>query len=116
MSDKSLKPLTKSRFKIGHECPRKLFYKNRPEYQDTSLNDEFLKALAEGGFQVGALANLIYSPGYMIEAKDYATSLEKISALLNENKSVTIFEAALGNHAQFVRIDILRKTANSYEL
>jgi hypothetical protein len=50
--------LTKSRFKIGAECPTKLFFNDRKEYGNKKHQDEFLKALAEGGFQVGELAKL----------------------------------------------------------
>ena len=48
--------LTKSRFKLGMECPTKLFYTGNPLYPDKSIDDPFLLALADGGFQVGELA------------------------------------------------------------
>ena len=47
--------LTKSRFKLAAECPSKLFYVGKPEYIDRSVEDSFLAALAEGGYQVGDL-------------------------------------------------------------
>ena len=57
--------LTKSRFKVALECKKKLFYLNDPDtYSNTNENDSFLTALAEGGFQVGALAKLYYPNGY----------------------------------------------------
>lgn len=116
-SNKALKPLTKSRFKVGHECPRKLFYKNRPqEYQDSSIDDEFLKALAEGGFQVGALANLMYSPGHMIEKRGYSESLDETNSVLASGQDVTIFEAAIGDEKIFARVDILKKEGEAYNL
>ena len=47
--------LTKSRFKVGHECPTRLYYLDRrDEYANLDSDDPFLEALAEGGFQVGA--------------------------------------------------------------
>jgi hypothetical protein len=53
--------LTKSRFKLALECPVKLYYTGKPgEYPDAKLDDAFLHALAEGGFQVGELAKLYY--------------------------------------------------------
>ena len=53
--------LTKSRFKLAHECETKLFYTNKKsEYADQSLDDSFLKSLAEGGFQVGELAKYYF--------------------------------------------------------
>jgi len=49
--------LTKSRFKLALECPTKLYYTNKKdEYADERLDDAFLAALAEGGFQVAELA------------------------------------------------------------
>ena len=45
--------LTKSRFKLAMECPTKLYYTGKGEYINQDLDDPFLLALAEGGFQVG---------------------------------------------------------------
>lgn len=53
------KLFTKSAFKIALECPRKLYYYRNPEiYANADVEDEFLQALAEGGFQVGELATM----------------------------------------------------------
>ena len=46
--------LTKSRFQLTMDCPTKLYYEGKPEYINHDLEDSFLSALAEGGFQVGA--------------------------------------------------------------
>ncbi len=116
MSNSELRPLTKSRFKIGHECHRKLYYKNRSEYEDLGLQNEFLKALAEGGFQVGALANLIHSPGQMVTDRSYEVALTRTLEILTANSSATVFEAAVGDSNHFVRIDILKKDDNEYDL
>ena len=61
--------LTKSRFKLAVECPTKLFYTGKSEYRNTSNEDEFLAMLADGGFQVGELAKLMYPSGVEIKAK-----------------------------------------------
>jgi len=45
--------LTKSRFKIGVECPSKLFYLDDKSYGNLNEDNSFLESLAEGGFQVG---------------------------------------------------------------
>ena len=46
------------------ECPRRLYYAYDSEhYANQDVNDEFLKSLAEGGFQVGEFAKLCYSIG-----------------------------------------------------
>ena len=45
--------LTKSRYRIACECPTRLFYTKKKEYKDNGLEDPFLAALRDGGFQGG---------------------------------------------------------------
>lgn len=60
--------LTKSRFKLGLECPNKLYYTNKDnEYANIKADNPFLKALASGGFQVEEMARLHYPNGVLIE-------------------------------------------------
>jgi hypothetical protein len=107
--------LTKSRFKLAVECPTKLYYCGKAEYLDNSLGDSFLAALAEGGFQVGELARIMYPDGHLVDAQDHEAALVHTRALL-EQESVTIFEAALQAEDYFVRVDILRKVAGRIDL
>jgi len=108
--------LTKSRFKFGMECPTKLYYTGkRAEYADQSLDDPFLEALADGGFQVGELARQYYPWGHDIKTLDYAEALEQTRALLQQH-TVTIYEAAIRFKNLFIRADILRKNGNRVEL
>lgn len=107
--------LTKSRFKLAVECPTKLFYTGKAEYPDQSMEDSFLAALAEGGFQVGALAKAYYPGGHDIKALDYETALAETNALL-ERENVTIFEAAVRYENLFIRIDVLHKEGNLLDL
>ena len=58
--------LTKSRFKSALECPTKLYYTSNDQYANLKSDDEFLMALAEGGFQVGELAKYYHPGGYDI--------------------------------------------------
>ena len=44
--------LTKSRFKMALECPTKLFYTAKKNYANQKMDDPFLLALADGGFQM----------------------------------------------------------------
>ncbi len=53
--------LTKSRFKLALECPAKHYYTGMKEYANTHDSDEFLKTLAEGGYQVDDLGSIIYA-------------------------------------------------------
>ena len=107
--------LTKSRFKLATECPTKLFYTGKSEYPDQSMTDSFLAALAEGGFQVGELAKTYHPDGHDIEELDYVTALEKTNALLKQ-ENVTIFEAAVCFENLFIRIDVLRKWGDVFDL
>ena len=45
------------------ECPAKLYYTGKEEYANQNIDDPFMSALAEGGFQVGALAQAYYPEG-----------------------------------------------------
>lgn len=48
---------TKSLFTTPLGCPRKLYYATHPDlYDNTAVDDDFLRSLAEGGIQVGAQA------------------------------------------------------------
>lgn len=67
--------LTKSRFKLATECPRKLYYTGKPEYANTVADDEFLQQLAEGGYQVGELAKLMHPGGREITARGHEAQL-----------------------------------------
>ena len=109
--------LTKSRFKIARECPTKLFYTSKREYPSTKDNDNFLQALAEGGFQVGALAKEYFPEGADndISLIGYEESVEKTNALLKQDK-VTIFEGAFRFGNLFIRADIVVKDGNNLRL
>ena len=52
--------LTKSRFRLGLECPTKLYYTKNLDYADQGQNDPFMQALAKGGYQVGEMAKYKY--------------------------------------------------------
>ena len=115
-SDKDRRYFTKSRFKAAVECPTKLFYTGKKErYVNASLEDAFLKALAEGGFQVGALARLMYPGGIEVRETDAREALEATRLLL-ERDQVTIFEAAISSGHLFARVDILVKNGSRMDL
>lgn len=108
--------MTKSRFKLGLECPTKFYYTKKEEiYADSGLTDPFLAALAEGGFQVGELAKSYFPEGHDIETLDYDESLEQTAALLRTDEA-TVFEAAVKHDNLFIRVDVLKKTATRLDL
>lgn len=107
--------LTKSRFKLARECPTKLYYTKKKEYPDTKLNDSFLAALAEGGYQVGELAKQYHPGGHDITTLDYEEAERLTNELLCEEK-VVIYEPAIRFNNLFIRVDILIKDGNHFEL
>lgn len=108
--------LTKSRFKLAVECPTKLFYTGKyTEYADMQMDDPFLQALADGGFQVGELAKMMFPGGIEVIARTHDAQVAETRELLARDE-VTIFEAAIHEGDFFARIDILRKSGNRIEL
>lgn len=108
--------LTKSRFKLGLECPTKLFYFGKDAvYSNRKKDDDFLHFLAEGGYQTGELAKCYYPEGVEVTSTRHDEALAMTNELL-ERENVTIFEAAVRYGNFFIRIDILKKTGNRIEL
>ena len=100
--------LTKSKFLLATECPTKLYYSGKKEYADQSRQDPFLAALADGGFQVGALARCYFPGGHMIGQLDDQAALTETARLLRQ-ENVVLYEPAFFYENLFVRVDILVK-------
>ncbi len=105
--------LTKSRFKLALECPTKLYYQDRPgQYGNAKHDNPFLKNLADGGFQVGALAKTYFPQGHDIPTLHKEAALQQTSELL-KLEDVVIFEAAFCFENLFIRADIVKKVGNT---
>lgn len=107
--------LTKSRFKLALECTSKLYYTGKREYVNIKLDDPFMNALAEGGFQVGELAKIYFEGGHNIHELEHELALAKTNKLLLL-ENVIIYEAAFLYNDLFVRADIVKKEGNTLEL
>ncbi len=107
--------LSKSRFKVALECPRKLAYVGNDAYVDTKKHNEFLKNLAEGGFQVGEMAKLLYPGGIEVEDEKQTDQIRHTLEFLKKD-DVTIYEATLQHGNWVARIDVLRKQGNRIKL
>jgi len=107
--------LTKSRYRMACECPTKLFYTKKKAYKDNGLDDPFLAALRDGGFQVGELARQYYGKGVLIDTLDEAEAL-KLTAAEMSKPNALIFEAAFQHQNLFIRADIVQKIGNSVRL
>ncbi len=107
--------LTKSKFKLAFECPTKLYYVDKPAYANQKTEDAFLNALAEGGYQVEALARCYYPQGILIKEDDNKSSIITTQKLLLD-ESIILYEAAIQYNSNFVRADILIKDKNHLKL
>ena len=107
--------LTKSRYRMAYECPTRLFYTKKKSYKDNGLEDPFLAALRDGGFQVGELARQYYGQGVLIDTLDEAKALQLTAAEMSKPKAL-IFEAAFLYQNLFIRADIVQKIGNSVRL
>jgi len=101
------------------ECPTKLFYtkksKEEPAYIDNGIDDPFLAALRDGGFQVGELARHYFGQGVLINELNEAKALKQ-TAIEMAKPQALIFEAAFLYENLFIRADIVQKTGNSIRL
>ena len=105
------KYFTKSAFTMSLECPRRLYYAyDKDTYANQDAEDDFLKSLAEGGFQVGEFAKLCYgiSGKNNVDTLVPADALEQTKELLSQ-ENVNIAEAAFLKDNMFVRADIIEK-------
>ena len=115
-----MKALSKSRFKLGLECPNKIYFSNNDkDYHNVKNEDTFLQALASGGFQIEEYARLQYPSDNLIkepkEKYDYQDLADKTNELLKQ-ENVVIFEAAFFTNNLFVRTDILVKKGIDIQL
>ncbi len=107
--------LTKSRFKVGYDCPTKLFFLDNKEFGNKNIDNSFLEALAEGGFQVGELAKQYFPGGVEISTLDKDEAISLTQNLLAQDTAI-IFEAAIKYEELFIRADILLKKGNRIDV
>jgi hypothetical protein len=112
-----MRVLTKSRFKLGLQCPNKLFFTSNKAFTNAKHEDNFLAALAKGGFQVEELAKLHYPQGISVDGPlhEYEARANETALLLNQENAI-IYEAAFLVGNWFVRTDILIKSGNHIKI
>lgn len=117
--------LTKSRFTLGLSCPQKLVFeaynkKGGFYYVDQCIGNTIMQGLAEGGHQIGALAQSLFMQAdgdlvKKIDVRNQADQIAQTTAALAA-VDVTLFEPTIA-HSQFlVRVDVLRKKGNRVDL
>jgi hypothetical protein len=109
--------LSKSDFKVAQTCATKLYYKKN-KYPSLKDENEYLALLADGGFMIGKLAQLLYPDGKdIVEGRGKQNqAIEETETLLSEQENITLFEPAILVNNQLVRIDILVKKGNHFQL
>ena len=113
--------LTKSRFSRGVRCPQKLVYEGgSANYVDQNDNNTMLQGLAEGGHQIGALAQTLFKQAdgedaHEISAREQDVQIDDTRQAL-ESETVTLFEPTIVHDRFLVRVDVLRKRGNRVDL
>ena len=109
--------LSKSDFKVAQTCPTKLYYKKN-KFPSLKDENEYLALLADGGFMIGKLAQMLYPQGReIVEGRGMqAEAIRETERLIAESENITLFEPAILVNNQLVRIDILEKKGNQFNL
>lgn len=111
--------LTKSKFNLALDCPTKLFYAVPSNgYHDKSRHNDFLAALADGGYQLGELAKFKYhddpiGAAITVNTLDKAQALAETAQRMGLAGKIVIAEAAITAGSFFIRVDILIKDQTS---
>ncbi|MBM3442843.1 MAG: DUF2779 domain-containing protein [Bacteroidetes bacterium] len=105
--------LSKSDFQLATSCSQKLLYKKRgyPTAHDTN---EYMQMLAQNGYLIGHMANMLYPEGIEITGNS-AEAIEATRIAL-EQENCILFEAAITAGQKLVRVDILIKNGNELHL
>ena len=113
--------LTKTRFKIGLECPTKLYYLSKA-YPSSKNENEFLQVHADGGHQVGEYAKFVIKAKYpnhdfedLSSDLNYPSCVDRTDDFLKQD-NIIIAESAHVIDDFFIRVDLLVKTGSLIEI
>ncbi len=109
----STKWLSKSDFLMARSCPGKLYFKKHA-FPSVVEQDEYMEMLADGGFMIEKMAQLLYPEGIEINGTNEEALKGTEEQLKHE--SVTLFQPAVFSNGKFIRIDILKKNGAKLEL
>lgn len=110
-----MRKLSKSDFKLACSCTTKLYYKKKG-FPTSKEGNDYLQFLADGGHQVGKLATMQFPKGKEINTgNDHSEAKRRTAEYLKEDK-ITLFEALIESNQKIIRVDILKKEGNHYEL
>jgi len=107
--------LSKSDFKIASECCKKLIYK-KSNFLTKNDESEYAEMLAQGGHIVAKYAQIMYPEGIEIKDNSLDDSIQETKKKIEENENITLFEATIKSGCKVIRIDILEKKKNTFNL
>ena len=107
--------LSKSNFKLGGDCPYKLLY-YKAGYPTRTMEDDYLKFFAEGGFMVEAIAHALFPQGVTVEALTGETELEATRRVGAGTHDGVWFEPTFELGKYRARIDMLVRDGGSLRL
>lgn len=107
--------LSKTEFKKGLECPRRLAYA-RERYPSTAKDNPYLEFLADGGFMVEAIARALFPGGQEVDQREGESPADATRRMLGAAESVDLFEADFEFDGCSARVDILSRRGTVIEL
>ncbi len=107
--------LSKSDLKIAQTCATKLYYK-KLGYPTLNGDDRYAKVLQDGGFIVAKMAQLLYSDGVEIKCGDDLELAIATTKKYLQQENVILFEPVIYSNHKLVRIDILVKQGNLFQV
>ena len=111
------KYLTKSVFKKSLNCPTAVFYySKKDEYLNNEDSNEFLKGIAEGGYQVEFLAKDYYPEGIDLSSLSMLDNVKETEKLLSDNDNIILYEPLFIIDGFLLRVDILEKIGNTLKI
>jgi hypothetical protein len=108
---------TKTCFKQALTCETSLFYySHKNEYINNETTNDFLKSLADGGYQVEFLARDYFPKGINLKHLSLDENIRQTQKLIKSNKDVILFEPTFLIDDFLIRADIIEKIGNTIRI
>ena len=109
--------LSKSRFTLGLQCARLLWWVTHERDAPELVPDATLQARFDSGNEIGALARERFANGVLIDAP-YTESAQRLQQTRDalDAGATTLFEAAFTHAGVFVAVDILTRNEHGWTL
>lgn len=107
--------ITKSDFKIGHDCIHKLKYK-KAKYPSKLEENEYLRFFADCGFMVEALAHALFPEGRAPTPLGGETLSEATDRVFSEPGDAVWFEPTFVANGFSARVDMMTRRGSTLDL